>query len=229
MTFYLSNSNKSGVYNNLAIFIVVFLSNIILLNSIEKFRGFNKLDIDEVKHINNIIVLIYISLFFFYKLICSFKKKVTRNFKIYVLTIVTITLSIIFAVISNFIFKETGYSLVFVPLIAGMIAGMMDLIEIKDKPVLEILQIILILVYPYAISGVLGVSLALLSGFLFTGLYRDNFSLDKLNSKNIIIAIVPLLFIIGISEIRENLGQITRFRLATGGQLGWILVSSLIF
>ncbi len=206
---------------------LIVLANVILSSALEKFRGFNKLDTQSVEQTIIFIVVSFLTVFFLYKFLKSVFKKVYKKYKFVWLFIITTILIVTFGLMSHYIYKEVGFSLIFVPLLLGVLSGLLDNVDEKFFPVPQIIQIAAVVIYSYSISGLLGVTISILSAFLFIVLFNEDLDLNA-NKDSLIFSLIPLAFLFAISELRENQGQITRFRMTTGYQIGWLFISGLI-
>lgn len=202
---------------------ILLLSWTVFNSSIDKFRGANKLLDSQVDMAIPLIVLLNLGLFF---LLLAFKKKIgdikTPNF---VFSTMILIFSGIYFAISYQLFKEIGTETFAIPLIAGLIAGSINLFIKQKLTIAEINKVVLLTIIPYQISGLMGILIALLSAMLFSTLITDALGLKNKLEISTIYNLIPLAFLLSAAELRENEGLITRFSLTTGYQIGWIILS----
>jgi len=222
ISYYFQIKNPEKNMNN-SFMNAICLSGIIFASGIEKFRGFNKLEIVDIQITIPLIILIGLAMFFILSLI---KSKAQKQ----ILTVVLLILLGGYYLLSNLFFKEIGTGTVFIPLATGTIIGYLQTtINPKTKNIiLEINELILLIIIPYQIAGLSGIAFAILGAYIFNSLIGTSLGIEPKVHDNILLKLSPLLFLFAAAEIRENEGLITRFNLITGYQIGWILITSLL-
>lgn len=219
--------NKVIDLESVALINVITISSLIFLSAIQKFRGANNLDTQNVNLFILTLVLSFVATYFLAKSINNLTSK--KKIKMYSLTIITFVGILLIFLGTYFIFKEAGYGIIFVPIVSGIAASLFGLFDKKGNPISEIIEIFILIIYPYASSGIAGIALSILTYLLYKIYILKTFELDGESLKNTALKISPLIFLLGVVEIRENLGLITRFNIMTGYQIGWLLISAIIF
>lgn len=200
--------------------IVLYL---LLTSAIVKFRGFNKISETDIALTIPIILLAYAGAYLINRILRSIIKKPHRNTNALFFFISAICIAGIFLAISALFYKEIGIATLFVPLAAGLAAGAIDTVFPKRNAAKDIAQLFFTFITPYAIAGFLGVGCSLVAGFLWTILFSPLFRKEE-RQPTFYDLVLPILFLIGLVEFRENAGLITRFSLTVGYQVGWLFI-----
>ncbi len=205
---------------------VMVISGIILLNSLEKFRGFNKID-PFIS--NNIIIFLVITAIIFalgFKLIKKFLtlKKLPLFYEN--AFFVAFTSSVV--LFSYFNFLEIGLDTILLPIIAGILTAYVTAVSDKNSKLYKAAAIILLLMTSYRVSGNAGIAIAFATSVFLLETVVTLIQSKKLMAAEIIFQITPLIFLFAITEIRENQGIITRLNLTSGYQIGWIILGTIL-
>lgn len=206
-----SNQNIFGV----GILNTILLSSLVFQSSIEKFRGFNKLVLQETTFTILLIVLIPLAIYFLLKI---FNNKFALAFS-------SLLIALSYTVLCFMFFKEIGVGTILIPLLSGLVVGAVNLFVKNRSIVIDVNEFVLLLLIPYQISGLLGICLAILSAMVYTTIIGSSMKKSLDSYKNTVLKLVPVLFIFASSEINENKGVITRFNLVNGYQASWIFIS----
>jgi hypothetical protein len=208
---------------------IILISNLIFLDSLSKFRGFNKLDIENVSLsiiaaiIFNLIVFVACAMFNMVAInnLKKHSEESIRALKVFFPLIILIT-GYLYA--SQMFFKEIGIELIFMPLICGAVAATGNQLLKPNSFINNIMDVCLLIILPFRISGFVGITLAMLTAILFIEMTKRLIFQEESSARENIYKYFPLSFIFALTEIRENQGIITRFNLVSGYQLGWILI-----
>ena len=205
---------------------VMVISGIILLNSLEKFRGFNKID-PFIS--NNIIIFLVITAIIFalgFKLLKKFLplKKLPLFYEN--AFFVAFTSSVV--LFSYFNFLEIGLDTILLPIIAGILTAYVTAVSDKNSKLYKAAAIILLLMTSYRVSGNAGIAIAFATSVFLLETVVTLIQSKKLMAAEIIFQITPLIFLFAITEIRENQGIITRLNLTSGYQIGWIILGTIL-
>lgn len=212
-----ANNNSKPIEINLLN--TILLSSLVFQSSIEKFRGFNKLIPQEISFTVLLITLIPLAAYFLIKILNASKV---------VIVIFTGLISISYFILCFLFFKEIGIATILIPLLSGLIAGIVNLFIKNRSIVIDINEFVLLILIPYQISGLLGICLAILSAFIYIAIIGSSVKTSFDSYKNTVLKLIPLLFIFASSEINENKGIITRFNLVSGYQMSWIFIVFII-
>lgn len=193
----------------------ILLSSLVFQSSIEKFRGYNKLLLQETSFTILLVILVPLAVYFLLKVV---------NINKIVISIATFVIALSYFVFCYMFFKEIGVATILIPLFCGLVAGIVNLFVKNRSIIIDINELVLLILIPYQISGILGISLAFLSTFIYIAMIGLSTGKDLSNFKNTVSKLVPLLFIFASSEINENKGIITRFNLVSGYQVSWIFI-----
>lgn len=212
---------------------IALISNLIFINALSKFRGFNKLEIDNVSLTIILVILFNLIVFLiaagFYKLLIDkLKAQSAESIKIIKSFFPLVLLAIGYIYFSQTYFKEIGTELIFIPLICGAIAALGNLVLKSNSFVNNIIDIFLLIILPFRISGFLGITIAMLAAILFMEMSKRLVFKENFSARETIYKYIPLSFIFALTEIRENQGIITRFNLVSGYQLGWIIIGIIV-
>lgn len=202
---------------------IVLLASLVFSTAIQKFRGFNKIYIEDINLSVPIIILIVVALYFLVEAIQLIMRRLKMaDISIKLGAFLALSAAGAYFAFSYFLFKEIGTERIFVPLAAGLAAGLIEKF-VKPKTVLtEITEVLLLVILPFPTGGFLGALLAFLTANLFV-------SATKVESESgTLWKLFPIAFIFAAAEIRENEGVITRFNLVEGNMIGWIFIAILI-
>ncbi len=220
--------NKKDKFFSLQEINVAILANLVFISGISKFRGFNRLDPFEVQITIPLLLLSAITISIVLIAVNAIVKKYLQKYehKKPVIRIFSsfLVLNAIYFAIAYYFYTEIGIDVIFLPLIAGSIAGLSSQILKTNSLTTNILETVLLIITPYQIAGFVGIGLALLSAILFTELIGNLLLHKKPSASETIYKLSPLIFLFSTTEIRENEGLITRFNLSSGYQVGWILI-----
>ena len=219
-------------FNNHLINIVI-IANLIFDNALSKFRGFNKLELENVSLTVMIVIIFNLAIFVlsagFYKLLIDkLKKQSAESIKIIKSFFPLILLAIGYIYFSQTYFKEIGTELIFIPLMCGAIAALGNLVLKSNSFVNNIIDVFLLIILPFRTSGFLGITLAMLAAILFIEMSKRLIFKEDFSARETIYKYIPLSFIFALTEVRENQGLITRFNLVSGYQLGWIIIGIIV-
>lgn len=206
----------------------IALASILLASGIEKFRGGNKLNITDIQMTVPILVGITLSVYFISTYLRQFVKSYNKHFKNFYVYINYFIAGIAGTAILIVYYKESGPDLLLIPFLAGMLVALFKVI-IKNTTILnDILDIVLLIMFPFQISGFMGIAIATMTMFLSE--YLLNLKLSHITTSNQmrIAQYSPLLFLFAAQEIRENEGLINRLDITNGYQMGWLLMSLII-
>jgi len=193
----------------------ILLASLVFQSSIEKFRGYNKLVLNETSFTILLVILIPLALYFLLKMFSINK---------IVISIFTSIIAIAYSILCFSFFKEIGVATILIPLISGLIIGIINLFIKNRSIIIEINEFLLLILIPYQIAGLLGISLSFLSAFIYIAVIGSATGKDLNLFKNTVSKLIPLLFVFASSEINENKGIITRFNLVSGYQASWIFI-----
>ncbi|MDQ5981526.1 MAG: hypothetical protein QG570_275, partial [Patescibacteria group bacterium] len=185
----------------------------------------NKLDEGDIQLTIPLIILISLMMYVLNLLAYSaLSKKFTKHIKAKITMVSYLVYVTLLFIVTFPVYKEVGSDVIFVPLLAGIIAGLMRSF-IKPRSVFnEILEVVLCVMLPFQIAGFMGVGLSILTFYLcysMVGVLINNFKTANMLS---IVKLSPLLYLLASQEIRENKGLINRLDITNGYQLGWILI-----
>ena len=208
-----SKSNSKIIEMNLLN--AVLLTSLVFQSSIEKFRGFNKLVLQETSFTVLIIILIPIAIYFLLKIF---------NINKIVIFLSTVLISLSYFFLCYTFFKEIGVATILVPILSGLVAGVVNLFVKNRSIVIDINEFVLLILIPYQVSGLLGICLSILSGFIYIAVIGSTINKNFSSYKNTVSKLIPILFIFASSEINENKGVINRFNIVSGYQTAWIFI-----
>ncbi len=206
----------------------IAIASILLASGIEKFRGVNKLNIADIQMTIPILVFITFAIYFTSTYIRQFVRFYKKHFNSGFMYLNYFLSAIAGGAILVVYYKEAGPDLLLIPFLAGILVSLVKVI-IKNTTILnEILDIVLLIMVPFQISGFMGIAIATMSMNL--GEYFLNLKLSKVTTSNQlrIAQYSPLLFLFASQEIRENEGLINRLDITNGYQMGWLLISLII-
>jgi len=215
--FYIKPLQESKNWLSINLLNAILIANILFQSSVEKFRGFNKLTNTDLNFTIPIIVLVGVSAYFLLNLLKNYNQKRLA-------ILITLLISIAYYLISFTLFKEIGTVTIFIPLLCGVILGVINVFVKKRPAIIEINEIALLLIIPYQIAGLLGVALAFLSALVYINSVNSTLGKNEYEIKTSLSRYLPILFLFASSEINENKGIITRFNLATGYQTAWLII-----
>ncbi|OGC46888.1 hypothetical protein A2713_01590 [candidate division WWE3 bacterium RIFCSPHIGHO2_01_FULL_35_17] len=193
----------------------ILLSSLVFQSSIEKFRGYNKLVLQETSFTILLVILVPLAIYFLLRIV---------NVNKIIISIATGVIALTYFAFCYMFFKEIGVATILIPLFSGLIAGIVNLFVKNRSIIIDVNEIVLLILIPYQVSGILGVCLAFLSTFIYIAMIGLPSKKDLSIFKNTVSKLVPLLFIFASSEINENKGVITRFNLVSGYQISWIFI-----
>jgi hypothetical protein len=212
---------------------IILISNLIFIEALSKFRGFNKLQVQDIYF--SILILVGLNFLVFllssglYKITLNhFKKRSEETVKALKTFFPLMILISAYLFLSQTYFKEIGTELILFPLICGVIAATSSLLLKPNSLLNNIVDILLLVIMPFRIGGFLGVILAMLTSILFLDLSKRLIFKEDFSARETIYKYFPLSFIFALTEIRENQGLITRFNIVSGYQLGWIIIGIII-
>ncbi len=244
IAFFLFTNDDTRIKKGIQIMNVTALSGLILESGIRKFRGFNKLEFDDIQITILLIVLITFAVYFLVQILkLLFKNK--KNIGNYLVVLSVILTALGYYALTYFFYQEVGLSKIYIPLLYGLTVAVVDYFFKGRNIIKDFLQLTLLFVSPYVLSGILGIFLSFLSAYLFKYIIGNHICIkDSTNAHNkkqgittisesthlsILDSTSQLLFLFGAIEVQENLGIIMRFNLAAGFQTGWILVSVILY
>lgn len=241
--FLYANNEKQHVQKGIQILSVISLSGLVLESGIKKFRGFNKLEFDDIQITIALIVLIAFSVYFLVQILKILLKS-NKNTSNYLAIVSVLFIAVAYYFLSYYFYSEIGLSKIYVPLLYGLIVAIIDHFFSGRNLPKDFVQITLLFISSYAVSGILGIFLAFVSAYLFKDIVGNNLKLSekeinmdqdinaqRLGKKynSLLDSTSQLLFLFAAIEIQENAGYIMRFNLSVGFQLGWLLISVILY
>ena len=217
---------KEAHYLDLAVLNITVLSEITLLSGIQKFRGFNKLNVSDINMTIPLIVMITIFIYLLLGIVKTSSINVFKKIQTNAIPIVSFIFFVSFYLISFLFYKEVSAITIFVPLTLGLCAGLLD--AFSKSQYNKFIQIALLVMFPYKLSGLMGIGIAILSSYMFLFIARTMLDIKQKELANTEM-VYPLIFLFGASELRENAGQIMRFNLVSGIVVGWVILAILFF
>lgn len=208
---------------NVNMFNCILILGVVLTSAIEKFRGFNKLSLLDIKLIVPLVIISVLSYFILILVLKTINKIKQDSKDLKFLLVSILILGNIFFLISYFTFKEVGNYLILGPLLAGLIVYASEVIKLNYKiEIVNIFIFIFLISYPYQITGLLGISIAFLTSILLT-----KFLVKKDSWNDMLVnQLFYLVFIYASTEYLENKGLIPKFNLVNGMQIVFIFISA---
>lgn len=206
----------------------VAIASILIASGIEKFRGGNKLNLIDIQMTIPIIVFITFSIYLISTYSRQFVSFYNKRFKSVFIYLNYLLAGFAGSAILIAYYKEAGPDLLLIPFLAGILVSLVKVI-IKNTTILnDILDIVLLIMFPFQISGFMGITIAVMSMYLSE--YFLNLKLSNITTSNQlrVSQYSPLLFLFAAQEIRENEGLINRLDITNGYQMGWLLISLII-
>lgn len=220
---------KFNFHKTINLFNIVVLTGIVFQSGITKFRGFNNLTDETTDFAVPVLLILGLTIYFLvqalYANISALHKP--KNKKI-LMWIITLGFVGILSGLSYWFFREIGTETILVPMLAGIAGGVIELFAKPKSSIMRINSILLLTILPYRVAGLLGILLAFLIAYIYMSIFKKILEVQSDNMDGVIYKITPVLFLIAITEIRENQGLLTRFNLVTGYQIGWMFISAVI-